>query len=111
LLIAGDSLGLVDLDGFCQAEPARDLALFRTTVRQLGSGPEHLRWLTEIADGFLAEYHRHMPVSTVRVALWEALDLLTRVLNCHTKVHPDKLREAVDALRRQLAADPLGLAG
>lgn len=109
VLLAGGGLGFIDFDGFCQAEPALDIALFRTTVQQLGSRPEHDRPLADLAEAFLDEYARHAPVSPVRVALWEALDLITRVLHCWTKVKPEKLPDALAALERQLAAAPLAV--
>jgi Ser/Thr protein kinase RdoA (MazF antagonist) len=109
VLLAGDSLGFIDFDGFCQAEPALDVALFRTSVRQLGSGPAHDEILDQLAAEFLDEYSKQVPVSRVRVALWEALDLLTRVLHCWTKVKPERASEAMSALERHLASEPLGL--
>jgi aminoglycoside phosphotransferase (APT) family kinase protein len=109
VLLRGSGVGIIDFDDFCQAEPALDLALFRTTVQQLGRKPQQTPLLARIADEFLAEYTRHRQVSRVRVALWESLALLKRVLNCWTKVHPDKLPAAVAALESQLAAEPLRL--
>jgi hypothetical protein len=107
VLLTGGAAGFIDFDGFCQAEPAMDLALFRTTVQQLGRQPEHVLSLAQIANEFLAEYRQHRGVSGVRLALWESLDLLKRVLNCWTKVYPDKLPAAMSALENQLAAEPL----
>jgi Ser/Thr protein kinase RdoA (MazF antagonist) len=109
VLISCGAIGFIDFDGFCQAEPALDVALFRTTVKLLGWKPEHIADLTEIADEFLAEYSRHIDVSPVRVALWESLDLLTQVLHCWTKVKPEKLADAMAAIEHQLAAEPLAL--
>jgi Ser/Thr protein kinase RdoA (MazF antagonist) len=109
VLLCGQNIGFIDFDGYCQAEPARDLALFRTTLQQLGTEAAHLAALTRVSDDFLAEYRRHAAVSAARVALWESLDLLTRVLSCWTKVQPDKLHEAIGALQRQLTGAPLAL--
>ena len=55
----------------------------------------------------LAEYERHAPVSRQRVALWEALDLLTVVLRCWTKVKPRQLGNAILMLEAHLSASGL----
>jgi aminoglycoside phosphotransferase (APT) family kinase protein len=109
VLIDGQSIGFIDFDGFSQAEPARDLALFRTTVSQLGSMPAHVEALDQMAAEFFAAYTRELSVSPLRVALWEALHLLTRVLHCWTKVKPEKAGAAMAALEHHLAAEPLDL--
>jgi aminoglycoside phosphotransferase (APT) family kinase protein len=125
VLIQGDQIGFIDFDGFCLAEPALDIALFRATAKEFGintspsdkqkefdypSEQARLARLTEmdaICDGFLAEYERHAPISRQRVALWEALDLLTVVLRCWTKVKPHQLSNAVLMLESQLSTSGL----
>ena len=109
VLISGSGIGFIDFDGFCQAEPALDLALFRTTVRQLGWKPEHNARLSRVADDFLADYNRIGDASPMRIALWEALDLLTRVLHCWTKVKPEKLPQTMADIEHELTAEPLAL--
>jgi hypothetical protein len=44
-----------------------------------------------LSDMFLSAYEAGVPVSRGRVALWEALDLLTLLLYCWTKVEPERL--------------------
>src|SRR2546427_12064551 len=98
----GGHIAFIDFDGFCEAEPAVDLALFRATIKQnvmrLGSLEEppepSLELLSELdglCDLFLDEYERMAPVSRARVALWETLYLLESVLNSGTKLQPDRL--------------------
>jgi hypothetical protein len=109
VLLHQDAIGFIDFDGFCQAEPALDLALFRATVRDLGmstlapgAGEEATRALLATLDGlcddFLASYRRLAPVSVERVAAWEALDLFTNVLHSWTKANPVRLGQAVGLL-------------
>jgi aminoglycoside phosphotransferase (APT) family kinase protein len=125
VLIDEDRIGFIDFDGFCLAEPALDIALFRATVREFGinTSPSHkqkvfvypndqarrdrLAAMDDLCDSFLAEYERHASVSRQRVALWEALDLLTSVLRCWTKVKPHQLDNAMLMLESQLKADKL----
>jgi hypothetical protein len=110
VLLDGDRIGFIDFDGFCQAEPALDLALFRATLRDVGMGAlpvgvrlqERLRILDELCEHFLDSYQALAPVSTERVALWEALDLLTNVLHSWTKVKPERLTHAFTLLRHHV---------
>jgi hypothetical protein len=120
VLIDSGNIGFIDFDGFCLAEPALDIALFRSTIKEMGintspsdkqkefeypSEPARLARLAEldtICDIFLDEYARLAPISRRRVALWEALDLLTVVLRCWSKVKPHQLNNAVLLLESQL---------
>jgi aminoglycoside phosphotransferase (APT) family kinase protein len=116
-----DTIGFVDFDNFCQAEPALDLALFLSATKNIGLSEPHeeesneddvalepatrmalLDQLDVICEAFLAEYERHAPVSRQRVALWEALDLLTLVLMCWTKIKPVRLSNTMTMLERHL---------
>jgi hypothetical protein len=63
--------------------------------------------LNTVCDMFLDEYARLAPISRQRVALWEALDLLTVVLRCWSKVKPHQLNNAVLLLESQLSASGL----
>jgi hypothetical protein len=117
VLVFGEDIAFIDFDGFCQSEPALDVALFRATVKTLGTGDrgavgaspaERLRLYAEIADEFLVAYEKYADIDRVRVALWEALDLLTVVLHCWTKVKPSRLGDSLWALQNHLAAQPLG---
>src|SRR3990172_3798367 len=106
VLLHDGEIGFIDFDGFCQAEPALDLALFRTTLKDFGvrMGPEEgerqldddvlqkrLRVLDHLCELFLAGYETIAPVSRERVALWETLDILSAVLNCWLKVKVERL--------------------
>jgi len=112
VLLWRDEIAFIDFDGFCHAEPALDLALFRATVRDLGIGafppgmPTETRLgrLDQLCDEFLGAYERLAPVSRERVALWEALDLFTNVLHSWTKIRPARLAHATTLLRHQLAS-------
>jgi hypothetical protein len=120
VLIHEGEVGFIDFDGFCQAEPALDIALFRATVKEMAinTSPSdkqkefaypneearmaRLEQLDTICESFLVEYERCTPVSRQRVALWEALDLLTVVLRCWSKVKPHQLDNAMVLLYAHL---------
>jgi hypothetical protein len=118
VLIHQSEIGFIDFDSFCQAEPALDLSLFfrRTKDIVLGEldgdvggaadGQSARVTLLALADAicevFLSEYEAHAPVSRQRIALWEAVDLLTLVLHSWTKVKPERLKNAMFALEQHL---------
>lgn len=114
VLLYREEIAFIDFDGFCHAEPALDLALFRATVRDLGIGAfppgvatrTRLERLDQLCDEFLAAYEAHAaaPVARERVALWEALDLLTNVLHSWTKIRPARLAHTTTLLRHHLEA-------
>ena len=121
VLLHEGHIAFIDFDGFCEAEPAVDLALFRATIKQnvmrLGSLEEppepSLELLSELdglCDLFLDEYERMAPVSRARVALWETLYLLESVLNSGTKLQPDRLEGGMALLERRLRQSPLSFA-
>ena len=110
-------IGFIDFDGFCMAEPAMDVALFRATLRDAGlraledGSPagdrearrgEHLALLEVECDRFLAAYERVVPISRPRVALWETTEALVAVLHCWTKVKFDRLPYRLAVLQHQL---------
>jgi hypothetical protein len=85
VLVDGDTVGFIDFDGFCLAEPERDLGRFCKALRKVvvppqtappadraraAVGAEHL------VDAFLSRYAEIAPMSVERVAAWEALDQL-----------------------------------
>jgi aminoglycoside phosphotransferase (APT) family kinase protein len=125
VLIDNGKVGFIDFDGFCLAEPALDIALFRSTLKEIGINTSpaekqkefeypseqarqaRLSALDAICDAFLDEYARLAPISRQRVALWEALDLLTVVLRCWSKVKPHQLGNAALLLESQLSASGL----
>lgn len=95
VLLANGQIAFIDFDGFCQAEPALDVALFRSTIKAIGLGAPlrdeaarraRLEELDALGERFTCAYEDHAPVSRQRVALWETLDLLTNVLNSWGKI-------------------------
>jgi hypothetical protein len=120
VLIHQGTIGFIDFDGFCLAEPALDIALFRATIKEMGinTSPSdkqkefeypseqdrmaRLELLDAVCEVFLAEYEHSAPVLRQRVALWEVLDLLTVVLRCWTKVKPRQLGNAMFLLNAHL---------
>jgi aminoglycoside phosphotransferase (APT) family kinase protein len=121
VLLHAGKIGFIDFDSFCQAEPALDLALFLAATKNIGLSEPHeeesneddaelppatrtalLDRLDAICELFLAEYAQHAPVSRPRVALWQALDLLTLVLTCWTKIKPVRLGNTLAMIERHL---------
>jgi Phosphotransferase enzyme family len=118
VLVHNGSVGFIDFDGFCHAEPALDVALFRATIKYVGMGQalprgkedlfsrralsERLSSLDQLCDLFLDEYEKLAPISRERVVLYETLALLTNVLHCWMKVRPERLTGSVIALERHL---------
>ena len=118
VLIHQGEIGFIDFDNFCQAEPALDLSLFFRRTKDIvldvlegGRGDAAddqsaratlLALADAICEVFLCEYERHVRVSRRRIALWEALDLLTLVLHSWTKVKPERLKNATFALEQHL---------
>jgi phosphotransferase family enzyme len=122
-----DAIGFIDFDGVCRAEPAMDVALFRATMRDIGlralgdespnlkaanreAGqvrPEQLAQLDELCEAFSLAYEEIAPVSRARIALWEALHLLTLVLHSWTKVRFDRLGYRMALLQHHLRASEL----
>lgn len=118
VLIHQGTIGFIDFDSFCQAEPALDLSLFLRRTKDIalsaqgdGAGAgratrEQLLARAEaICEDFLHAYEAYNPVSRERVALWEALDLFTLVLHSWTKVKPERLQNAMFALERHLSME------
>jgi aminoglycoside phosphotransferase (APT) family kinase protein len=120
VLLHDSGIGFIDFDGFCHAEPARDVALFRATTRDLAMSvlPEdtplqaRLLIVDDLCEYFLARYRELAPISRERVAVWEALDLFTNVLHSWTKAKPRRLARSLTLLRhhalslRTLTASP-----
>ena len=122
VLLRGGAIGFIDFDGFCRAEPAIDVALFRAIVKDIGlkalqakegtaadgrPRPEHLTLLDELCEGFTLHYEAFARVSRWRVALWEALDLLTLVLHSWTKLKFDRLGPRLGLLHHHLRVSGL----
>jgi Ser/Thr protein kinase RdoA (MazF antagonist) len=109
---ADGRIGFIDFDSFCTSEPAHDVALFCSSLRDTGlrallersdDGVGHLAVLDDLCDVFVAAYRSVAPVSPVRVALWETLDVLTAVQHCWTKVKFDRLAYRMALLEHRLA--------
>ncbi|MGH2995388.1 MAG: phosphotransferase family protein [Gaiellaceae bacterium] len=120
VLLSAGEIGFIDFDRFGQAEPAVDVASFRTAVRDAGRlDPEQdgaargesarsarLVQLDELCDRFLARYGAGAPISRERVELWEALGLFTTVLHCWTKMEAG-LEARLEFLRHHLRTSGL----
>ena len=121
VLLYRGTVGFTAIDSFCQLEPALGLALFLSATKNIGLSEPHeeesneddaelapetraalLDQLDAICERFVIEYERHAPVSRQRIALWEALDLLTLVLTCWTKIKPVRLGNTMAMLERHL---------
>jgi hypothetical protein len=122
ILLNGRKIALIDFDGFCLAEPAIDVALFRAIVKDIGLRSlqakegkradgrprvKHLTQLDELCEAFSASYEAAASVSRRRVALWEALYLLTLVIHSWTKGKFDSLDGRLGLLRRHLRSSEL----
>jgi Ser/Thr protein kinase RdoA (MazF antagonist) len=114
VLLDGDSVGFIDFDGACMAEPALDLGRFCAKLRDIGmsaipveergqvGGPAiegHLGLLDELCEEFVTAYRASSPVTAERVTLWETIDLVTGVLHAWTKVRVARLTPRLTLLR------------
>lgn len=121
VLLDKDEIGFIDFDGFCQAEPALDLALFLTEIEEIGLGkvktglkegeeealdPDarrgRLARLEDLYRVFLDEYTSVMAVSPPRIALWAALDLITLLQGTWAKAKLARLPDTLFLLERHL---------
>jgi hypothetical protein len=119
VLLYQGRIGFIDFDSFCQAEPAMDLALFLTSLKDKGmpvlygkrnsmdgaaldpsACEARLAQLDELGEEFLAHYERHAAVSRPRVALWEACDLFTLLAHCWVQVQPVRMTHILMLLER-----------
>lgn len=112
VLLHEGEIGFIDFDGFCQAEPALDLALFRAILKDVGlrslrGDGDATAKVEHLGEVFLAGYEAVAPVSRERVALWEALDLLSLVVNCWKKVKPKRLEHRLELLSHHLESSGL----
>ncbi|MFD2081618.1 Phosphotransferase enzyme family protein [Actinopolymorpha cephalotaxi] len=116
VLLDDGSIGFIDFDGSCMAEPALDLGRFRAKLRDIGISvlaargqpmgdaqlADNLGLLDDLCEGFLAAYQRQSPVSRDRVLLWETCDLLTAMLHAWTKVRLARVGPRLIVLIHQL---------
>ncbi len=107
VLLHRGRVGFIDFDGFCQAEPALDVARFRAGIRDFGmrallasgdgttptpqAAAAALSAVEALCERFLRQYQLVAPVSRERVMLWETLDLLTYVLHAWTRMSATRL--------------------
>ncbi len=111
VLLHEGSIGFIDFDGACMAEPALDLGRFRAKLRDIGisalGSSERLDLLDELCEGFLEAYQHHGTVSRNRVLMWETCDLLTTMLHAWTKVRVARLEPRLTLLVHQLRTSGL----
>ena len=119
VLLHQGRIGFIDFDSWCGSEPALDLALFLTSVKDIGLSAlrakatpgtsmslnadalvSDLAQLEALCDAFLTEYVAHMPISRQRVALWEALNILNLMLRSWDRVKPVRLGSMLLLLER-----------
>jgi len=126
VLLWEEAIGFIDFDGFCQAEPAMDLALFITTLKNIGLNRSN-KYADDDEDGddegeqideadrlvrmqeierlctlFLTEYEKYAPVSRTRIVLWETLDLLSLIFGSWLKLKFARLDNCMFMLERHL---------
>jgi hypothetical protein len=101
VLIHQGQIGFIDFDDFCMAEPAMDVGLFCSAIRDTGMNvgddaffasrdarmARHEQ-LDIICKSFVDEYAANAPLSRERVMLWQALDFLRNCLHYWIKVKP-----------------------
>jgi hypothetical protein len=118
VFFAGDSIGLVDLDNLCQAEPALDLGQFCAYLRTQARKNERADGVpatleNELCDRFLDEYAVMMALSAentvrlrVRATLHEVASLLRMALHSQQKLKASRLDST-----RALIEERLGTLG
>lgn len=127
VLLNKGEVSFIDFDSFCQSEPARDLAMFLSSLMTLGltlssfdkgkssdqTIADPANWearfeqVSSVCEQFLDVYQQLQPVSRQRVALWEALNLFYYVLSGWMKVKVSEISFLVKLLDRFLIASHL----
>lgn len=120
VLLSGPTMSFIDFDGFCQTEPAMDVAMFRSMVRSIALNKGHDETASlvtmsdesrhdRLADGerlcqaFLAGYRSVASVSDERLLLWETVQVAGIVVASWTKLKLSRLPNALYLLDDQLA--------
>jgi hypothetical protein len=121
LLYQGE-IGLIDFDGFCQAEPEMDVALFLTELKDMAlnksiaesqdkgqpldteSRRARLAHAETLCQCFLDTYEQHAPISRPRLWLWESLYLVSLVLNSWGKLKFERLENDLFLLEQRVLA-------
>ena len=121
LLLDGGGIGLIDLDKLRQAEPAADVGPFLAKLRHTavnkgtdtGALPDentmarHGRRVDSLRETFLTAYEEQGPLSRERVALWEALELVSLVLGSAKKGLTERGASCARMLHAHLGANGL----
>jgi phosphotransferase family enzyme len=117
VLLNRGEISFIDFDSFCQSEPARDLAMFLSSLMTLGLTDQitanpaeweaRFEQVSSICEQFLDTYQQFQAVSRPRVALWQALDLFHYVLSGWMKVKAGEMSFLVKLLDRFLSASHL----
>jgi len=127
VLLNKGEVSFIDFDSFCQSEPARDVAMFFSsmmilgltlssfekgessdqTISSLAKWEARFEQVSSICEQFLDAYQQIQPVSRQRVALWQALDLFHYVLSGWMKVKVGEVNFLVKLLERFLLASHL----
>jgi thiamine kinase-like enzyme len=127
VLLNQREVSFIDFDSFCQSEPARDLAMFLSSLMSLGltlssfdkdkpsdqtiANPANwearFEQVSSICEQFLTTYQQYHSVSRERVALWQALNLFYYVLSGWMKVKASEVSFLVKLLDRFLIASHL----
>lgn len=112
LIFDGDSVGLVDFDTVCQAEPALDLGHFLAYLDfagRKGGGPDRQRLTNEMRAHFLATYVTERGLGEAearwlleRTASYELVSLLRLAIHAWQKLKARRLRLTVQALEDRL---------
>ncbi|MEN9936497.1 MAG: hypothetical protein RLZZ387_3076 [Chloroflexota bacterium] len=113
LLFDGPSVGLIDFDSICQAEPALDLAQFLVYLRIAArkAEPAAGELLGDLSERFLEAYvAADVPEDAdrlrVRIAVYRVVSLLRRTLRSWQKLKGSRARHAAALLEEELACLP-----
>ena len=120
VLLDGDDISFIDFDGFCQAEPGLDLALFRTTLCDLSlralevddqpmSAEDQAACqvkLDDLCGVFLAGYQEVAEYAPERLALWDALTTAKDIVDVWRKIKFEHLERRVRFLHHKLGEAP-----
>jgi Ser/Thr protein kinase RdoA (MazF antagonist) len=128
VLLSGDVMSFIDFDGFCQAEPAMDVAMFCSMIRaiSLNKGVEDKASLATMADttraarladgerlcsAFLEGYRTVRPINAARVVAWETAHIGSLVVASWTKLKLSRLPNTLYLLDDQLERNGAVLIG
>ena len=103
----GDRVGVLDVDGFGQAEPGQDVGRFVGKLRLVilrATGDGDIAASTRLVVGdrlaaaFLERYRDEAGGSDVRAAIWETLDLVKALLQAWSRGRPDQIAPILSLL-------------